>query len=70
MLSGSAVLSSVIFYGINDSEVLRIEEFMITDDNYALELNEQYQIRFLNSSIVDNVVLGQPTTITILDNDG
>ena len=49
---------------------MSISSFTLTDDDTALEMNEQYQISFTSSSITNNVKLGTATTITIIDNDG
>ena len=46
----------------------QIDEFTLSDDDAALELNEEYQITLLNASFV-NVVLGMPTSVVIMDDD-
>ena len=71
MLSGVPVFSS-IFFPANSlaMSTVQIDEFTIMDDEVALEHNEQYQIMFFNASFPSDVVtFGQPTTITIVDDD-
>ena len=47
-----------------------ITPFTLTNDDIALEKNEQYQISLTDSSITNSVLLGAATTITIVDDDG
>ncbi len=47
-----------------------IPSFMINDDQVGLESLEEYQLMMTDTSRVLNVVLGQPTTISIADEDG
>ena len=69
--SGVRVSSSVTFPANSPALTpMSISSFTLTDDDTALEMNEQYQINFTSSSITDNVNLGAVTTITIIDNDG
>ena len=69
--SGVSVSSSVTFP--TNSQVhstINLSSFTLTDDDTALELNEQYQLHLTSSSIIDNVNLGAAATITIMDDDG
>ena len=69
--SGVSVSSSVKFPANTPAQVaFPIVSFTLTNDNTALELNEQYQISLTGSSITKNVNLGTATTITIVDDDG
>ena len=63
-------VSSSITFPANSRGPIPIDSFTLTDDDTALELNEQYQIMFTGSSITGGVNLGPPTTITIMDDDG
>ena len=47
-----------------------LPNFGITDDTTALETNEIYQLSFNTSTPSQDVTLGNPTTITITDDDG
>ena len=65
------VSSSVTFPANSPAKAtIYITSFNLTDDNIALELNEQFQIGFTYSSITNDVLLGAATTITIVDDDG
>ena len=69
--SGVSVSSSVTFPANSQAHsTINLSSFTLTDDDTALELNEQYQLRLTSSSITDNVNLGAATTITIVDDDG
>ena len=69
--SGVGVSSSVTFPANSPALTpISISSFILTNDDTALEINEQYQISFTSSSIADNVNLGVATTITIVDDDG
>ena len=46
-----------------------ISNFYIVDNEIGLE-EEVYQLKFLSASRSENVILGDPTTITIVDEDG
>ena len=65
-------MSSNINFQSNSSALttINIDSFNLTDDETALELNEQYQIMFTSSSITTGVYLGPATTIAISDDDG
>ena len=47
-----------------------ISFFLIVDDETGLEEDEVYQLKFSSASRSENVILGNPTTITIVDDDG
>ena len=63
-------VSSSVTFPANSSGPIAIDSFTLTDDDTALELNEQYQIMFTSSSITEGVDLGPATNITIMDDDG
>ena len=64
-------VSSNITFSANSPALTTIATnfFTLTDDDTALELQEQYQIMFTGSSIRGKVHLGPPTLVTILDDD-
>ena len=68
VISGSDVDSPVMFQ-VGDVSV-PLPNFGITDDTTALETNEMYQLSFRSSAPSQDVTLGNPTTITITDDDG
>ena len=69
--SGSPYSSDVQFpAGTPASSRIPIRSSRIDDDNIGLEEDEVYQLMFSSASRSDNVILGQPTTITIIDEDG
>ena len=47
-----------------------LPDFDITNDITALETDEIYQLSFISSTPSQDVTLGNPTTITITDDDG
>jgi len=61
------VNSQVIFQAGQVSVAL--PDFNITDDSTALETDEVYQLDFISSSPSQDVTLGNPTNITITDDD-
>ena len=63
-------VSSSITFPANSTGPIPIDSFTLTDDGVALESNEQYQIMFTGSSIIGGIILGPPTKITIMDDDG
>ena len=68
IISGVAVSFTVTF---PPGQILvQLPVFDIIDDTTALETNEVYQLRFIRSTPSQNVTLGNPTTITITDDDG
>ena len=67
-MSGSNVDSTVMFEAGDIS--VPLPNFNITDDTTALETDEIYQLRFSSSTPSQDVTLGNPTTITITDDDG
>ena len=67
-ISGSDVDSTVIFQPGDIS--VPLPDLVITDDITALETDEMYQLSFFNSAPSQDVILGNPTTITITDDDG
>ena len=68
VISGSDVDSPVMFQAGDVS--VPLPNFGITDDTTALETNEMYQLSFSSSAPSQDVTLGNPTTITITDDDG
>ena len=68
VISGSDVDSPVMFQAGDVS--VPLPNFGITDDTTALETNEMYQLSFSSSAPSQYVTLGNPTTITITDDDG
>ena len=67
-ISGSDVNSTIVFQPGDISATLPV--FVITDDITALETNEVYQLSFSSSTPSQAVMLGNPMTIIITDNDG
>lgn len=69
-VSGVPVMSYVVFPANSVAGVVElIDEFTIFDDETALELDEEYQIFLVNASIDENVVLGSPANIIVMDDD-
>ena len=48
---------------------LMLPSFSIIDDNFGLELDEEFELELVSSSPSDNVILGEPANITITDDD-
>ena len=67
VISGSDVNSTVIFQAGDVS--VPLPDFGIIDDITALETNEIYQLSIITSTPSQGVTLGNPTTITITDDD-
>ena len=68
---GSPYSSDVQFpAGTPASSPIPISSFSIENDTIGLEEDEVYQLMFLSASRSENVILGNPTTITIVDDDG
>ena len=67
MASGSLVNSTVTFPV--GQVPLMLPSFIINDDSFGLELNEEFELEIVSSSPSDNVILGEPANITITDDD-
>ena len=67
VMSGNYVNSTVTFQAGDVS--VPLPNFGITDDTTALETNEKYQLSFIRSTPSQDVTLGDPTEITITDDD-
>ena len=62
-------MNSTVTFEAGDVSV-PLPNFGITDDSTALETNEMYQLSFIRSTPSQDVTLGDPTKITITDDDG
>ncbi len=56
--------------GASPSSILTIPSFTINDDEFALESLEMYQLALTGSTFDTNVLLGPPTTVNIINEDG
>ena len=56
--------------GASASNILTIPSFTINDDEFGLESLEAYQLALTGSTIATNVLLGSPTSISIINEDG
>ena len=61
-------MNSTVTFEAGDVSV-PLPNFGITDDSTALETNETYQLSFIRSTPSQDVRLGDPTEITITDDD-
>ena len=69
--SGVAYSSAVTFPPDTPAQTpMAIDSFMIMNDDVGRESVEEYQLMFTGSSRVVNINLGQPTMISITDEDG
>ena len=70
-LQGTPYSSNLMFQaGTLASSPIAISPFNINNDETGLEADELHLLMFSDSSISTNVILGQPTTIRIIDEDG
>ena len=71
-LVGSSNSSSVTFpAGTSASSPIPISPFSIENDMIGLEEDEMYQLMFIDVlNDTSNVILGQPTSVIIFDEDG
>ena len=71
IVSGVQYSQSIYFpAGSQSFTPVLIPSFMIDDDQVGLESLEEYQLMMTDASRILNVALGQPTTISIADDDG
>ena len=61
-------MNSTVTFEAGDVSV-PLPNFGITDDSTALETNETHQLSFIRSTPSQDVRLGDPTEITITDDD-
>ena len=68
IISGVQVSNTVIF--TPGQMPMTLPGFDVSNDNTALETDEIYQLSFISPPPSQDVTLGNPTIITIMDDDG
>ncbi len=68
VVSGGMVNATVMFMALGRMAVSYTVP--ITDDDVALENEEQFEIRFTDSNPSSEVMFGPSTEVTIVDDDG
>ena len=63
-------VNEVIKFTAHGSRSQRLPSFTIINDTVALEITEQSDLSFSNTSLTNGVTLGPDTTIHIMDDDG
>ncbi|XP_019849165.1 PREDICTED: uncharacterized protein LOC100640611 [Amphimedon queenslandica] len=69
VVPSGANVSSVVTFTARGSRSERLAPFTITDDSFALETNETYQLSVSQAQPNPSVGIGPPTTINIVDDE-
>lgn len=70
MVTSGANVSSVVTFTARGSRSEPIAPFTITDDSFALETVEMYQLSVSQPQPDPFVSIGSPTTVNINDDEG